>query len=91
VPGTSQHRNPALFGLYSLVTLWANTLVNADTMPRQAAWYRKTRPTFSDAIAAVRRQLWLPGDLCISTQGTSSEQCPPDLVNRMADALCFAA
>jgi len=25
---------------------------------RSTAWYDKTRPTFSDAIALVRRQLW---------------------------------
>jgi len=26
--------------------------------PRQAAWYGKPYPTFSDALALVRRDLW---------------------------------
>lgn len=25
---------------------------------RRAAWYRKSRPTFSDALALVRNELW---------------------------------
>jgi hypothetical protein len=25
----------------------------------RTAWYRKTHPTFSDAMALVRRQLWI--------------------------------
>ena len=49
-----------LFGLYSIVTLLANRLVRGGKLPvRQAAWYRKPRATFSDAIALVRERLWL--------------------------------
>jgi hypothetical protein len=41
---------PVLLGLFSLVTLLAHALLSRATMPlQQAAWYRKTRPTFSDA------------------------------------------
>src|SRR5258708_18971170 len=49
---------PALLGLFSLVTLLAH-----DSMtlchPRlpQTAWYAKATPTFSDALALVRRRL----------------------------------
>src|SRR5215470_13781257 len=50
---------PALFGLYSLVTLLAHSLPPAQTRRvRTAAWYAKPRPTFSDALALVRRELW---------------------------------
>jgi hypothetical protein len=46
---------PVLLGLFSLVTLMANALVRNGCLPvRQAAWYVKTIPTFSDALAAVR-------------------------------------
>jgi len=48
---------PALFGLFSLVTLWAAE-AKAALHPRVAAWYAKDEPTFSDAIATVRRVLW---------------------------------
>jgi hypothetical protein len=50
---------PTLLGLYSLVTLLAAQLSNTGTkVVRTAAWYATERPTFSDAIAVVRRQLW---------------------------------
>ncbi|MBV8360060.1 MAG: hypothetical protein JO189_19300 [Deltaproteobacteria bacterium] len=50
---------PALFGLYSLVTLLAHSLPPAQTRRvRTAAWYAKPRPTFSDVLAVVRRELW---------------------------------
>jgi hypothetical protein len=50
---------PALFGLFSLVTLWAaDPTIVANLRPRSAAWYQKREPSFSDAIAAVRRLLW---------------------------------
>src|SRR5689334_18227806 len=45
---------PALLGLFSLVTLWAEAGLGSDVPPRGAAWYPKPRPTFSDALAAVR-------------------------------------
>src|SRR5438034_7092694 len=46
---------PALLGLFSLVTLWAGA--TRGVQPRSAAWYPKPRPTFSDALAAVRHHL----------------------------------
>jgi len=50
---------PVLFGLYSMVTLMADQLIESETNPvRAAAWYNKQTPTFSDAIAIVRRCLW---------------------------------
>src|SRR5262245_20277783 len=50
---------PALFGLYSLVTLMAQAVPRAKArLVRTAAWYAKPHPTFSDALAGVRRELW---------------------------------
>src|SRR5437764_246527 len=50
---------PALLGLFSLVAVYAHQqLAHAAPVPRQAAWYHQPRPTFSDALALVRRQLW---------------------------------
>jgi len=58
---------PALFGLFSLVTLWAAEAKGAAALhPRSAAWYVKDEPTFSDAIATVRRVLWTVPDFSIS-------------------------
>jgi DDE superfamily endonuclease len=51
---------PALLGLFSLVTLFAHQRMRrrARTLRRQAAWYRKAHPTFADALALVRKELW---------------------------------
>jgi hypothetical protein len=53
---------PALLGLFSLVTLVAHEHYRHQTTqlaPVQvAAWYTKTTPTFSDALALVRHHLW---------------------------------
>jgi hypothetical protein len=50
---------PILLGLFSLVTLLAHTHVRRGKLPvRQAAWYTKPLPTFSDALALVRQNLW---------------------------------
>ena len=52
---------PALFGLFSVVTLAADVLTGQQSgmAPRTTAWYDKTSPSFADAIALVRRYLWV--------------------------------
>jgi len=51
---------PALLGLFSLVTLWAARLeAERGISPECVRWYPKRAPTFSDALARVRRELWM--------------------------------
>jgi len=83
---------PALLGLFSLVTLWAHRLAESEPLPvRQAAWYIKQRPTFSDALAAVRHQLWHPRDFHTSPSSTDMVKIPRSLLNRFIDMLCYTA
>jgi hypothetical protein len=84
---------PALFGLFSLVTIWANSLNGPGGFihPRTAAWYAKSEVTFSDAIAAVRRVLWCPPDLSMSRHNRGYVQIPATLLRRLTDTLCYAA
>ncbi len=50
---------PVLMGLFSIVTLWADKLQQQRGIEaQQSAWYQKVNPTFSDALALVREQLW---------------------------------
>jgi hypothetical protein len=51
---------PALLGLFSLVTMFAHHRMRqaAGVFRRQAAWYHKAHPTFADALALVRKELW---------------------------------
>jgi hypothetical protein len=52
---------PCLFGLYSVVALLYAALPTATAQPGAVAYRGKTEVAFSDAITAVRRQLWLEG------------------------------
>jgi hypothetical protein len=83
---------PALLGLYSLITLWAHDLA-ADTplVPVTAAWYPKSHCTFSDAIAAVRRQIWQHQSSCMSRRAADVIKIPRQLWERAANALAYAA
>lgn len=50
---------PALFGLFSVVTLLANIHAQKHKLPiQQTAWYRKKLPTFSDALSLVKQTLF---------------------------------
>jgi hypothetical protein len=85
---------PALLGLYSLITVWAHGLMGTPTTavrPHPATWYNKSQPTFSDAIAAVRRVLWTPQDLSVSRRGSEIVEIPVRLLNRFVETLCLAA
>jgi hypothetical protein len=85
---------PALLALFSLVTLWAGELLaqaNRSRSPRQASWYAKPNLTFSDALAAVRYQLWRAEGFAISDPGEDLVKVPRALVERLTDTLCYAA
>ena len=81
---------PVLMGLFSLVTLWAGETL-AGAAPRQAAWYRKSRLTFSDALASVRHTLWLSAIFEISRQDQDRIEIPRHVFNRLTQAACFPA
>jgi hypothetical protein len=51
---------PALLGMFSLVSLLAHQRMrqSAGALRRQTACYHKRHPTFADALALVRKELW---------------------------------
>ncbi len=58
---------PVLMGLFSIVTLLANTLHQQQKLEiKSSAWYAKQQPTFSDAMAAVRYEIWSEQELLTS-------------------------
>ena len=83
---------PMLFALFSLVTLLAHQWMPQEVSPvRQAAWYVKDQPTFSDAIALVRRKLWPHAFSSMSPQQADNDEFRQDLLDRFAELLCYAA
>ena len=82
---------PALLGLFSLVTLLAHRSTRRGKLPiRQAAWYAKPLPTFSDALAVVRHQLWQALSFHTSVPEADMQKVPRVLLERFTDALCYA-
>jgi hypothetical protein len=85
---------PLLLGLFSWVTLVAHALYTAhpSTAPRQAIWYPKTVPTFSDALALVRQHLWTAyPTFRLSREPPDILKIPKPLFDTLVSTLCYAA
>ena len=83
---------PVLLSLFSLVTLCATRLADANRLPmRRTAWYPKCLPTFSDALAAVRRECWAQMDFSTSFHTTDRRKIPPEIVRQVIEPLLYAA
>jgi hypothetical protein len=85
---------PALLGLFSVITLLAHRHManKGEAIVRRAAWYDKTRPTFSDALALVRRELWSQeATFCGSMREEETVKVPREFIERLTDAVCYAA
>jgi hypothetical protein len=84
---------PAVLGLFSVVTLLAHHHEDEKQplLVRQAAWYVKRLATFSDALASVRRQLWREVGFHTARSEADSVKVDRALLERLTDALCYAA
>ena len=85
---------PLLLGLFSWVTLLAHALFTAhpSAVPRQAVWYPKTLPTFSDALALVRQYLWTAyPTFRISRDEPDMLKIPKPFFDTLVSTLCYAA
>jgi len=81
---------PALLGLFSLVTLLAHTHAQKGKIPvRQAAWYCKPLPTFSDALALVRQEVWQHRYFQLSQKRLDVRKMQPDLLNYLCNAAFY--
>jgi hypothetical protein len=80
---------PALLALFSLVALWASQLV-AERGPvvECVRWYRKPLPTFSDALALVRYELWTAQLSLASPLTGTAQNVPADLIKRLLLIVC---
>jgi hypothetical protein len=63
-----------------------------DIVVRRATWYEKTHPTFSDALALVRKQLWAQEQTFYgSSAQTDMVKVPRVFMERLTEAVCYAA
>jgi hypothetical protein len=84
---------PALLGLFSVVTLLAHRyMAEGEGGVRRTAWYDKSHPTFSDALALVRRKLWAQeATFCGSVWEEQALKVSPRFIERLTDTVCYAA
>src|SRR5918993_871419 len=83
---------PCLFALFSIVTLLAHRLPSRERQRvTTAAWYAKPRPTFSDALAAVRRTIWREQAFLTSPRRGKRTKQRLTLPEPWAYVLCHAA
>lgn len=81
---------PALLGLFSLVTLLAHHSTQRGRLPvRQAAWYVKPAPTFSDALAIVRQTLWQHLLFSMCTRRRNVQKISERQIQRLTSALSY--
>lgn len=83
---------PCLLGLYSIVVLVADRLAARGALTvAESAWYRKRSPTWSDALAAVRRSLWLATVIPRSGPIPETLKIPRVVFERLSSTLAYAA
>jgi hypothetical protein len=83
---------PCLLGLFSIVVLLATHLDHRERVQISVStWYRKQRPTFTDTLAAVRREIRSKQGFVPSSQPVETAKLPPALCEGIAYALCHAA
>jgi hypothetical protein len=83
---------PALLGLFSLIALLVDRhMTRMVGVVRQAAWYHKRDPTFADALALVRKELWAHQTFCGSPSAIDTVKVPRAFVERLTEAVCYAA
>ena len=82
-----------LMGLFSWVARAAHSLQQDHPITqRTAAWYIKPAPTFVNAIALVRRHLWMAShSFSTSVPDYDREKDLPELYARLIDSLAYAA
>jgi hypothetical protein len=88
-----QRTAPALLGLFSVVTLLAHRyMAKGEGRVRRTAWYDKSCPTFSDALALVRRKLWSQeATFCGSGWEDETAKVSLRFIERLIDTVCYAA
>jgi DDE superfamily endonuclease len=83
---------PVLLGLFSLVALFAQQrFAGPPAGLRPAAWYPKAQPTFSDALALLRREVWAHQAFSRSAPGPDLVKVPRQFVEHLTETPCYAA
>lgn len=81
---------PCLFGLFSLVVLMALRLHPHALPVRTTAWYVKSQASFSDALAAVRLDLWRSLNINTSPSNPDMLLIPKTTLDSLLNVACYS-
>jgi hypothetical protein len=83
---------PCLLGCWSLVCLIYHRHTRGEgAEPMSTPWHAKAEPTFADAVASVRRLLWLQTVLKQADRHGTFQKLPPNLRETLLEQLSHAA
>jgi hypothetical protein len=82
-----ERTTPCLFGLFSLVVVFAKMLFPDRLPTRQVEWYPRDEATFSDVLAAVRCQLWKGSNICNSSKNPDMLLIPQSALFSLLDVV----
>lgn len=85
-----ERTTPCLFGVFSVVVLMAKVLHPEELPIRQASWYSKEEATFSDALAAVRRDLWRNRNCSRSDPGDDPVLISGPMLEALLETACYS-
>lgn len=91
--GDPSHNPNVVWGAFprDCLGIWLETYASIRGKTSLAIWYNKRKPTFSDALAAVRRLLWSPTGFSISRLGAENQKSPLQLLRQFVESLYHAA
>jgi hypothetical protein len=85
-----ERTTPCLFGIFSLIVIFAKTLYPQSLPIRQAEWYKKDEATFSDILAVVRRSFWDNPNIRASSKRNEMLLIPRTTLSSLLEVACYS-
>lgn len=85
-----ERTTPCLFGIFSLVVIFARMLYPQRLPIRQAEWYQKDEATFSDVLAVVRRHFWDNANIRVSPDHDELLLIPRTAFASLLEVACYS-
>ena len=83
---------PVLMALFSIITIWADELHRHNCLSLKTyAWYQKSHPTFSDAIASVKIRIWRNQKFLTSLKKGHVHNLKSNWLTHLINMACHAA
>lgn len=85
-----ERSTPCLFGLFSLIVVLAKLWYPKILPVQTTSWYQKPEATFSDVLAAVRRQFWKSANGDRSDLTGDLQLIPKATLDSLVEVACYS-